>query len=107
MAFSKLRKARDTFQESFLRAWATILTLAPYKFSVFMRTISIAIGGSTPKKKLYDRVSKDAFERLELSAGKLARSVLRGLGAGNRVRLPYNKIASTLSIGIAPYMRLG
>jgi hypothetical protein len=42
-----------------------------------------------PKKKLYDRVSKDAFERLELSAGKLARSVLRGLGAGNRVRLPY------------------
>lgn len=43
-----------------------------------------------PKRKLYDRVSKDAFERLELSAGKLARSVLRGLGAGNRVRLPYN-----------------
>jgi len=32
--------------------------------ATFKCTISIAIGGSTPKKKLYDRVSKDAFERL-------------------------------------------
>ncbi|SEI26987.1 Helix-turn-helix domain of transposase family ISL3 [Paraburkholderia hospita] len=34
------------------------------------------------------RVSKDAFEWLEPCALKGARTVLRGLGAGNRVRLP-------------------
>ena len=65
--------------------------------ATFKCTISIAIGGSTPKKKLYDRVSKDAFERLELSEGKLARSVLRGLGAGNCAWLPYNRYAKDFS----------
>ena len=44
--------------------------------------------GNTPKTKLCNRVSKDAFERLEPSAGKLACSVLRGQCAGNRVLLP-------------------
>jgi hypothetical protein len=31
-------------------------------------------------------------KRLELYAGKLARTVLRGLGAGNRAWLPIKKI---------------
>ena len=35
----------------------------------------------------YCRVIKPAFEGLELLAGKLARAVLRGLGAGNSPRL--------------------
>ena len=52
-------------------------------------TIFIAVElGITPKTRLCIRVSKDAFERLEPYAGKLARTVLRGLGAGNRARLP-------------------
>ncbi len=33
-------------------------------------------------------VLQRAFERLELSAGKLARSVLRGGGGGNAASLP-------------------
>jgi hypothetical protein len=35
-----------------------------------------------------NRVSEDAFGRLEPCAVKVARTVLRGLGAGNRVWLP-------------------
>ncbi len=35
----------------------------------------------------YCRVIKPAFEGLELLAGKLARAVLRGLGAGDSPRL--------------------
>jgi transposase len=38
--------------------------------------------------KWYSRMSKDVFERLEPCALKGARTVLRGLGAGNRVWLP-------------------
>jgi hypothetical protein len=37
---------------------------------------------------LYNRVSQDAFERLEPCGSKDPRTVLRGLGAGNRVWLP-------------------
>ena len=57
--------------------------------AIFSCTISIAVEVSiTLKTQLCNRVSKDAFERLEPYAGKLARTVLRGLGAGNRARLP-------------------
>jgi len=36
-------------------------------------------------------LDKRALERLELNAGKLARSVLRGWGSGNTVSLPATK----------------
>jgi len=42
---------------------------------------------------------KDAFERLEPSDGKLSRSVLRGLGAGNRVWLPDQKALAEQIVG--------
>ena len=62
-------------------------------------TISIAVELSiTPKMLLCNRVSKDAFERLEPYAGELARTVLRGLGAGNRARLPDPKDIATDSV---------
>ena len=52
-------------------------------------SISIAVAISiTPNTQWCNRVSKDAFGRLEPCASKDARTVLRGPGAGNRVRLP-------------------
>jgi hypothetical protein len=38
--------------------------------------------------QLYNRVSKDAFARLEPYGSKDPRTVLRGLSAGNRAWLP-------------------
>ena len=38
--------------------------------------------------QLYNRVSQDAFVRLELYGSKDPRTVLRGLSAGNRAWLP-------------------
>jgi hypothetical protein len=68
-------------------------------------TISIAVElGITPKTRLCNRVSKDAFERLEPCAPKDACTVLRGLGAGNRARLPDPPVSgcSVQSCGISP-----
>ena len=43
---------------------------------------------SMQENKVWNRVSLDAFERLEPCALKGASTVLRGLGTGNRARLP-------------------
>jgi hypothetical protein len=47
--------------------------------------IAKAIGSSDPRVTSMPRL---AFEGLELSDGKLSRSVLRGLGGSNAPRLP-------------------
>ena len=57
--------------------------------AIFRCTISIAIEISImPEIQECNRVSKDAFERLEPGGSKDSCTVLRGLGAGNRVGLP-------------------
>ena len=43
---------------------------------------------STPEISCESGCRKMPWQRLELYAGKLARTVLRGLGAGNRAWLP-------------------
>ena len=67
--------------------------------AIFRCIISIAIGVSImPGIQGCNRVSEDAFGRFEPCAVKVARTVLRGLGAGNRVWLPGIVIAKRATI---------
>jgi hypothetical protein len=57
--------------------------------AIFGCTISTAVEVCfMPQIKYCSQVSKDAFERLEPCVSKDPCTVLRGLGAGNRVWLP-------------------
>ena len=68
--------------------------------AIFNCTIPVVMEfKSTPEISCESGCRKMPWQRLELYAGKLARTVLRGLGAGNRAWLPSDVRSDARTIG--------
>ena len=72
-------------------------------------SIPYAIGKSTPREEdeLPRRVLRGALVLLERSAGKLARSVLRGPGSSNAPRLPDGALQHFELVSVDSNVRVG
>src|ERR1700676_2105292 len=87
-----VRPVRNRSQKVPLGSPASLLkepTVGRSQRAIFNCTIPVVMEfKSTPEISCESGCRKMPWQRLELYAGKLARTVLRGLGAGNRAWLP-------------------